>query len=140
MNLKQVITKLTDKINSLTPVQPANGNSTVQSPVSLSPSAATQPATQPANTATATVQQVNRKFNLVVYGISECPNGTSQADRVKHDMDKSVSILSKVNNDISSYLVRDCLRLGRYNKDQNRPRPLLLKLNQAIARCDFCPF
>ena len=69
-NLKQVITELTDKINSLTPVQPANGNSTVQPPVSLSPSAANQPT----NTATATVQQADRKFNLVVYGISECPN------------------------------------------------------------------
>jgi len=127
-NLKQVITELTDKINSLTPVQPANGNSTVQPSVSMPTSAANHPM----NTASATVQQADRKSNLVIYGISECPNGTSRPDRVKHDMDKSVSILSKVNNDINSNSVRDCLRLGRYKKDQNRPRPLLLKLNRVV--------
>ena len=47
-------------------------------------------------------------------------------------MDKSISILSKVNNGINSNSVRDCLRLGRYHKDQNRPCPLLLKLYRAV--------
>jgi len=84
------------------------------------------------NTTTTTVQPADRKFNLVIYGISECPNGTSRADRVKYDIDKSVSTLSKINNDINANSVRDCLRLGKFKKDQNHPCPLLLKLNCTV--------
>ena len=127
-NLKQVITELTDKINSLTPMKPVNVHSAVQLPVRMS----TNPASQPPNTATTTVQPADRKFNLVVYGVSECPNGTSWPDRMKHDIDKSVSVLSKINNDINPNSVRDCLRLGKYNKEQYRSCPLLLKLNRAV--------
>ena len=71
----------------------------------------------------------DRKYYLVVYRISECPNGTKRPVRVKHDIESSVSILSKLNDDIQ---VRDSFRLGKFNKDQTRPRPLFLKLNRAI--------
>jgi len=50
---------------------------------------------------------------------------------VKQDIDKGY-FLSKVNEEINVSSVKDCLRLGKYKKDQARPRPLLLKLNRAI--------
>ena len=52
-----------------------------------------------------------------------------RSDRVKHDIESSVSILSKLNNDIQANSVRDSFRLGKFKKDLTRPRPLLLKLN-----------
>ena len=60
----------------------------------------------------------DRKFNLVIYG--------------KHDMDSSVTILTKINDSINSTSIRDCFRLGKYKQNQSRPRPILLKLNCAM--------
>ena len=68
----------------------------------------------------------------MVYGISECSNGTKCPDRVKHDIESSVSILSKLNDDIQANSVRDSFRLGKFKKDQTRALPLLFKLNQVI--------
>ena len=64
----------------------------------------------------------------MVYRISECPNGTKCTDRVKHDIESLVSILSKLNDDIQANSFRDSLRLGKFKKDQICPCSLLLKL------------
>jgi len=44
----------------------------------------------------------DRKFNLVILGIDESPTGTNRSERVKYDVESSVSILSKLNSDINS--------------------------------------
>ena len=49
----------------------------------------------------------DRKFNLIIYGIIESPSGTKRCNRVKHDMDSSVNILTKINDSINSTLIRD---------------------------------
>jgi len=103
-------------------------NPTVQLPVNMP----TNTANQPPNLATTIVQPADHKFKLVIYSISECPSGTSRPDRLKHDMDKSVSALSKVNEDIIADLVRDCIRLGSYKKELNCTCPILIKLNRAM--------
>ena len=108
-------------------------NPTAQLPVNMP----TNIAIQPPNLATTIVQPGDHKFNLVIYGISEYPSGTSQPDRLKHDMEKSVS--AKVNEDIIADSVSDCITLGSYKKELNHPCPILLKLNQA-NRCDFYAF
>ena len=38
----------------------------------------------------------------------------------------------KLNADINTHSVRDCLRLGNYKKESSRPRPILLKLNRSF--------
>jgi len=101
-------------------------NPTAQLPVNMP----NNTANQPPKLATTIVQPADHKFNLVIYGISEYPNRTSWPDRLKHGMDKSVSTLSKVNEDIIAD--SDCIRLGSYKKELNRPCPLLIKLNQAM--------
>jgi len=65
----------------------------------------------------ASSQSADRKFNLVIYGLDECPNETSRPERVKQDIDKGYSVLSKVNEENNVSSVRDCLRLGKYKKD-----------------------
>jgi len=46
-----------------------------------------------------TLQSSDRKFNLVIYGIGECPSGTNQSERVKYDLNSSASILKKLNSE-----------------------------------------
>ena len=55
-----------------------------------------------------------RKFNLVVYGLSESPEGTSKHTRLLNDLQKAVSTLSSIDSDNS---VCDCFRLGKYSVD-----------------------
>ena len=74
----------------------------------------------------------NRKFNLVLYGISECPSGTSRPERVKQDLNSTVPVLSKLNADINPTSVQECFRLGKYKNDHTRSRPILVKLNRSI--------
>jgi len=59
-----------------------------------------------------------QKFNVVLYGISECPNGTSRSERMKHDLDSAVTILKKLNNEINHSSIRDNFRLGKYKQNQ----------------------
>ena len=53
-------------------------------------------------------------------------------ERHKLDLKESLAILSTLNNEISSYSVRDCFRLGKFKKQSTRPRPIMVKLNRVI--------
>ena len=58
---------------------------------------------------------LDRKYNIVVYGIKECPGGTSRSEHSKHN--EALAIFSKLDNDIQPLSIRDCLQFGKYNKD-----------------------
>lgn len=129
--LKQLVSELTAIIKPSTPLQTSATIATNVLPSNQVHNNQQNSVTiQHSNPASS--QSTDRKFNLVIYGLNECPNGTSRPERVKQDIDKGYSVLSKVDEDINVSSVRDCLRLGKYKKDQARPRPLLLKLNRAI--------
>jgi len=68
-----------------------------------------------------------KKFNVVVYGISECPNGTSRSERLNQDLSDVVSVLSKVSSSIEPQAIKDCFRLGKFNPQRSKPRPILVK-------------
>ena len=68
----------------------------------------------------------------MVYGISECPSGTSRQERVKRDLDSTIPILTKLNPEINPSSIRDCFRLGKYKPNPPRPRAILMKLNRSI--------
>lgn len=128
--LKKLVSELTAKIGSLEgqSSSASNGHTIPTESISVGgPSTTINQRPSPK-----TGQSDDRKYNLVVYGISECPNGTKRSERVKQDIVNSVSILSDLNNDIQANSIRDSLRLGKFKKDQTRPRPLLLKLNRVI--------
>ena len=73
---------------------------------------------------------VDRKFNLVIYGIKENPKGTQRRARTKLDIEACVQVLKQADDDISVQSVRDCIRLGKFNPSGTRPRPLLVKLTR----------
>ena len=71
----------------------------------------------------------DRKFNVIIFGLTECPKGTLRPNRYKSDLNESISI---VNTDITPHSVRNCLRLGKYNTQAYRPRLLLINLNRVF--------
>ena len=89
-------------------------------PVSASPSPASNPVHTP-------LQQTNSKFNIIIFGITECPVGTSRVVRSKHDLDAATEIVSGLDHTISTNSVRDSFRLGKFSKSRKRLQPLLVK-------------
>ena len=70
----------------------------------------------------------DRKLNVVIYGISECPKGTSRSERLTQDLSKVESVFSQVSSSIQSQAIKDCYRLGKFNSEKPNPRPILVKL------------
>lgn len=71
-----------------------------------------------------------RKFNVVLFGLAECPKGTKKFDREQSDLNNATTILSKLDNSIQPFSIRDVVRLGKYNPT-GRSRPLLVTLNRS---------
>ena len=46
----------------------------------------------------------------------------------KQDLQNALQELSSLNNSTNANSIKDIFRLGKFKKDQNRPRPLLIKL------------
>ena len=68
-----------------------------------------------------------RKYNVVLYGIDECPNGTSKSQRLEREVGSAVSVLSGLDKSITPHSIKDIFRLGKYSNVRKHPRPLLIK-------------
>ena len=69
----------------------------------------------------------DRKLNVVVYGLKENPSNTNRQERLQMDVKNVISSFSQLENPISESSIKDCYRLGKYNAEANRPRPILVK-------------
>ena len=69
---------------------------------------------EPATTGKETNETVDKKYNLVLYGIAESPNGTPKSERVSSDFNTVVTALKPLNDSLSDQSIRDCVRLGKY--------------------------
>ena len=69
----------------------------------------------------------DKKYNVVVYGVEECPPGMSKTARFESDLSNVVKVLSSINSSIEPTSVKDCHRLGKFTPSRSRPRPLLVK-------------
>ena len=69
----------------------------------------------------------DRKYNIVVYGIDECPKGLSKSDRFNYELTNVISTMSKIDSSINSQSIKDCFRLGKFIVQQKQPRPILVK-------------
>lgn len=63
----------------------------------------------------------DRKFNIVIFGIEECPTGTPKHARVQKDLDAVVCILNEIDQLITHQSLRDARRLGKYKESNHRP-------------------
>ena len=70
----------------------------------------------------------NRKFNIVLFGVSECPKGTNRQTRQSSDLSSIATIISSLNTDVKPDSISDCFRLGKFDPKHHQPRPLLVSL------------
>ena len=55
-----------------------------------------------------------RRYNFIISGVPELPQGTPKVDRDKHNLDKIMELISELDSPISKSAIRDHLRLGPY--------------------------
>ena len=73
-----------------------------------------------------------RKYNIILYGLQECPKGTNISLCTKKELEKVTEVLAKIEKDVGFQSIRDCFRLGKYKEIQGRPCPVLIKMNRFI--------
>ena len=71
--------------------------------------------------------QFDTKFNIVVFGIDECPIGTNRLVRHNSDLNIVASITTFMVTNINANSISDCFRLGKFNPERQHPRPILVK-------------
>ena len=76
---------------------------------------------------TASTPPPDRKFNVVLFGIPECPEGMPRHARLQSDTKHVLSALPTTEPKIDSSSIRDLQRLGKFQPSRSRPRPLLVK-------------
>ena len=79
------------------------------------------------NTSSSSTTASDRKFNIVVYGLPESPPNTDKRSRQKHDMEVLLKSLVELDSEINPSVFKDFYRLGKYQINNSRPRPLLVK-------------
>ena len=65
----------------------------------------------------------DRRLNLIIHGIPECPQNTKRFKRFELDRHKVLKQLSHLDSSINPSCIKDMFRLGKYNKDSSRPQP-----------------
>ena len=80
--------------------------------------------------ALSTFPDQERRFNVIVCGVTECPKGVSRADRAKHDLNEVISLFCVLDGGVRVESVRDHFRLGKYNSQSTKPRHIFVKLTR----------
>ena len=80
---------------------------------------------------THTSSSLERKFNVVIFGLNESPKGTVRQTRVMNDYKSAAATLNFLDSNLDTHSIRDCIRLGKYS--DGRKRPLLVRL---IKSCE----
>ena len=155
-NLKSEIVKLSEQLASLSTAGSTKERDTVSQPhnnyISSSNQALTYAATlkqdihaATPSSATLTPAQAasresrespknstrDKKFNVVMYGLSECTKGSPRHERISYDNNLAYKIIKSICPDISEYAICDCIRIGKYSEP--RKRPLIVKF---VRSCD----
>ena len=69
----------------------------------------------------------DKRYNVVVYGLEESPKDTPRANRLKHDLEKLLNVLSGIDASLTATSIQDFHRLGKFKPNNTRLRPLLVK-------------
>ena len=78
------------------------------------------------NTTSRMSKNHDNKYNIVLYGVDECPSGMSHQARFQSDLSSIVNTLSTLDSSIVPQFIRDCYRLGKFSPEASRPRPILI--------------
>ena len=76
---------------------------------------------------------VDRKFNIVIYGLRESPANTNRYNHMQHDLDCLIMMFSELKlNNITYGSIKDFYRLGKHYLNKDRPRLILVKFLRAF--------
>ena len=66
---------------------------------------------------------------MVLYGVEECPSGSSRFSCLSSNLASVVSVLSALDSNIQSHSIKECHCLGKFNPTQEtiKPRPILVR-------------
>lgn len=68
----------------------------------------------------------DRRCNLVMFGIEE----SALYKRTMQEIDLVTTVLKELDDNIENRCIIDCVRLGKFDRGNARPRPILVKLNR----------
>ena len=68
----------------------------------------------------------DQEFNIVLHGVQECRQGLSKLARHEEDLKNTISSLSSVVDMVDENSIK-YLKLGKFNLDSQKPRPILVK-------------
>ena len=71
---------------------------------------------------------LDRKYNVVLFGVEECKKGTSRSVRLQSDLENAVSVLSSITPSVQCESVKDLFHLGKFDSSSQHSRPILVKL------------
>ena len=133
--LKQLVESLTEKISSLESNNSITSNSTSKTPnlieanhsITTSETNHNHLHTPSSGLVEPPKAKSDKLFNVVMYGIKESKPNSSQATRLKHDMEAMQNVLTNIDPALSKSSIRDFHRLGKYNTSNPQPRPILIK-------------
>ena len=69
----------------------------------------------------------DRKYNIVLFGVDECSVCTSRYERLESDLNIVSEVVSGIDDSIQKHSIKDCFRLGKFNRASRRPRPIFVK-------------
>ena len=69
-----------------------------------------------------------RKYNITVHGVPENPHGIHWTTHASKDLNTVSSIISTIDNSITTNSIRDCYHLEKYSGTNKRPHPVLVRL------------
>ena len=133
-SLKSVVDELSTKLEVLK--QKPRDNTSLAQPPQGAITTYSQALSGPSRLSSAMTDakpKLDRKSNLVVFGVAEHPTGTPRHTRTLEDLSGISGILSKLSNSISEQSIKDCFRLGKFK--EGRSRPILVKM---LRICDQC--
>jgi len=75
---------------------------------------------------------LDRKSNIVLYGVKESPPKALRHERLQSDIKAILEIFGGIDIQLNPAHILDCFRLGKFKQTQSRPRPILIKLQRVI--------
>ena len=61
-----------------------------------------------------------------MYGVQESPPNTNRPTRLDHDLTNITHAFSQAEVPLERNSIKDCRRLGKFNEQANKPRPILV--------------
>ena len=72
------------------------------------------------------------RFNFIMYGVKESPANTNRSTRLDQDLSNITHAFSQTNLPLERQSIKDCRRLGKFNSNATKPRPILVSFLRSI--------